>query len=89
MSGLNFTSILWDRDDDPAGNVQHIAAHNLTKEDVEEVLESSVDTDISRSSGRPMAFGETPAGLYILVVYEEVDDSTVYPITAYEVPRKS
>lgn len=29
--------ILWDDDENPDGNVQHIAAHELTKEDVEHV----------------------------------------------------
>ena len=88
MSGLNFTSILWDRDDDPGGNVQHIAKHNLTVEDVEDVFQNPSGTDISRSSGRPVVFGETRTGRYIIVVYDVVDASTVYPITAYDVPRK-
>jgi hypothetical protein len=30
-------------------------------------------------------FGRTPAGDEIAVIYEEVDDSTVYPVTAYPV----
>jgi len=30
--------IIWDLDDDPEGNVQQIAEHGLTKEDVESVL---------------------------------------------------
>jgi hypothetical protein len=88
MSRLNFNSILWDRDDDAGGNVQHIAAHNLTKEEVEHVFENPTGTDTSRSSGRPVVFGETGTGRYIMVVYEVVDASTVYPITAYEVPRR-
>jgi hypothetical protein len=39
----------------------------------------------SRSSGRPVLAGYTPDGHLILVVYEEVDGMTIYPITAYEV----
>ncbi|HMP82164.1 MAG TPA: hypothetical protein PKA41_05585 [Verrucomicrobiota bacterium] len=88
MTGLNFNSILWDRDDDPRGNVEHIAKHGLTKEDVEDVFQNPTGTDISRTSGRPVVFGETSTGRYIIVVYELVDASTVYPITAYDVPRK-
>lgn len=87
MNGSNFNSILWDRDDDPNGNVQHIAQHNLTKEDVEDVFDNPTGSDISRSSGRPVIFGETAKGKYIMVAYEAVDASTVYPVTAYEVPR--
>ena len=88
MSGLNFTSIIWDRDDDPGGNVLHIAEHGLTKEDVEDVFDNPTGMDISRSSGRPVVFGATQSGRYIMVAYDVVDASTVYPVTAYDVPRK-
>lgn len=88
MSGLTFNSILWDRDDDPCGNVQHIAKHNVTQEEVEEVLQNPTDTDVSRSSGKPVVFGDTSAGRHLIVVYEKIDANTVYPITAYDVPRK-
>jgi len=85
---MSFASIIWDLDDDPDGNVQHCAAHGVTKEEVEEVLQNATDADISRSSGRPVVFGDTSTGRHLVVVYEEVDDDTVYPITAYEVPRR-
>lgn len=88
MSRLNFTSIIWDRDDDPRGNVQHIANHKVTKEEVEEVLQNPTDTDTSRSSGRPVVFGDTDSGRHLIVVYEMIDAATVYPITAYDVPRR-
>jgi hypothetical protein len=44
-----------------------------------------VDRDVSRSSGLPIVFGFTPDGKYILVVYEQIDEVTVYPVTAYDV----
>jgi uncharacterized DUF497 family protein len=81
-------AILWDLDDDPDGNVQHCAEHGVTKEEVEEVLQNADDSDISRSSGRPVVFGDTSTGRHLMVVYEEVENDTVYPITAYEVPRR-
>jgi len=87
MSGLNFTTIQWDRDDDPKGNVEHIAQHNLTKEDVEDVFDNPTGMDTSRSSGRPVVFGATRSGRYIMVVYVVVGASTVRPITAFDVPR--
>ena len=31
---MGYTTIIWDSDDDPDGNVQHIAEHDLTKEEV-------------------------------------------------------
>lgn len=54
-------------------------------EDVEDVLFDPVGHDRSRSSGLPIAFGFTSDGRYIAVVYEQIDPSTVYPLTAYEV----
>ena len=74
---------IWDLPDDPEGNVQHIADHGLTPLDVEYVLNHPRRRRISRASGRPMVFGLTPRHEYVAVVFEEIDDSTVYPITAY------
>jgi hypothetical protein len=85
---MQYTSIIWDLDDDPEGNVQHCAEHDVTKEEVEEVLENATDVDISRSSGRPVVFGDTSSGRHLMIVYEEIDADTVYPVTAYEVPRR-
>jgi uncharacterized DUF497 family protein len=77
--------VLWDLDDDEAGNVRHIAEHGLTKREVEEVLKNPECVDTSRSTGRCIAIAEESTGRVILVVFEEVDDSTVYPVTAYEI----
>jgi uncharacterized DUF497 family protein len=85
---MPFDSVIWDLDDDPEGNVHHCAEHGVTKEEVEEVLENATDADVSRSSGRPVVFGDTTTGRHLLVVYEEIDEHTVYPVTAYEVPRR-
>lgn len=78
---------IWDDEDDPDGNVQHIAAHELTIEDVEHVLENPTSGAFSQSSGRPCCFGYTPGGEFIIVVYEEVEEEAIRPITAYEVPE--
>jgi hypothetical protein len=40
----------------------------------------------SHSSGRPCCWAETPAGQYLLCVYEMLDDLTILPVTAFEVP---
>ena len=61
----------------------HIAEHGLTPEDVEDVLFGSHELDASRSSGLPIALGFTAAGEYLCVVFEWVDEDTVYPVTAY------
>jgi uncharacterized DUF497 family protein len=84
---MRWTYIIWD--ETPGGNVEHVEEHDLTTDDVDHVLTNSKTTGVSRSSGRPCVFGHTPDNRYILVVYEEVDDDTVIPITAYEVPIKN
>ena len=38
MFSMPYIEFIWDFDDDPNGNVRHIAEHGLTKEDVEEVV---------------------------------------------------
>jgi uncharacterized DUF497 family protein len=82
---MKFLQVIWDDDDHPEGNVQHIAEHGLTMEDVEYVLENPTKEAISNSTGRPCCFGYTPGGDFIIVVYEQVDPDSIYPITAYEV----
>ena len=85
---MAFDSIIWDLDDDPDGNVHHCAEHGVTKEEAEEIFQNATDKDISRSSGRPVVFGDTSTGRHLLVAYEEIDADTVYPVTAYDVPRR-
>jgi hypothetical protein len=77
--------IIWDLGDDLDGNVAHIEEHGITQDEVAEVLRRPLSDGISRSSGRPIAFGITSSGKPIAVVYEIVDELTVYPVTAYEV----
>jgi uncharacterized DUF497 family protein len=83
--------ILWDLEDEPDGNVQHIAEHGVSMEEVEEVLDdpdNSTEVDKSRPD-RSLTFGETTAGRYLAVVWETAldDPLTIYPVTAYDAPR--
>lgn len=81
---------LWDLDDDPEGNVQHIAEHDVTPEEVEEVLKDPQSrTTRSQSSDRPITFGWTAAGRHLAVVWEpvEYEPLVVYPVTAYDAPE--
>ena len=73
---------IWD--EQPGGNVEHIAAHHLSPEDVECAFELIVGHDISRSSGRPIIYGYTPDDREIVVIYEMIADRTIYVVTAYE-----
>ncbi|MFM9964111.1 MAG: hypothetical protein ACKV2Q_23150 [Planctomycetaceae bacterium] len=82
--------IVWDLEDDPDGNVQHIQEHDVTMDEVEDVLYDPASvTTVSRSSGEPISFGYTSTGRYLAVVWEHVQDDplTMRPITAYEAPE--
>jgi hypothetical protein len=82
-----YTIVDWDDDDDPTGNVWHIAENGLTRREVESVLlRPGARVEFSRSSMRPIIFGETYTGRSIAVVFEELcdDPEIVRPITAYE-----
>ena len=82
---MTWTHIIWDYT--VGGNVEHVEQHDLTTDEVDYVLENYESTGLSGSSGRPCVFGHTSYDRYIAVVYEEVDDDTVIPVTAYEVPE--
>jgi uncharacterized DUF497 family protein len=75
--------VIWNPE--PGGNADHIAEHGLTPEDVEAIIRDPLEKKYSRSSGRPMATGYTQDGRLIVVVYEEIDELTVYPVTAFEI----
>jgi hypothetical protein len=78
--------VIWD--DDPGGNVEHIALNGLTPDEVDSVLlDPTIPIRASRSTGRPCKFGWTNTGKHIFVVWnvENDDPHVIYPVTAYEV----
>ena len=82
--------VIWDLEEEPQGNIQHIAENDVTPEEVEEVLNDRHSRTVhSASSGRPITFGWTAAGRYLAVVWELADEEplTVYPVTAYPAPE--
>jgi uncharacterized DUF497 family protein len=85
---IDFDIIAWDDEDDPRGNVQHIAAHDVTIEEVEHVLHDPANRPaVSRTSGRPAVFGTTATGREVVVVYEVLSTRPVRvirPVTAYQ-----
>jgi hypothetical protein len=81
--------VIWDLEDDPDGNVAHIAGHGITQDEVEEVVGNPANPTVpSDSSGRPITFGWTEGGRYLGVVWEHVSDDprTIKPVTAFEAP---
>lgn len=82
--------LVWDLEDDPDGNLQHIAEHGVSAAELEEVIYNSLsNTTASKSSGHRITFGYTDEGRYLAVVWEHVldDPLTIYPVTAYDAPE--
>ncbi len=84
---MDFLRIFWDDPDDPDGNIQHIAEHGLDIEDVEEVLAAPTSEGRSTFSGLPAVWGYTLEGIYIIVVFQQVDEDMIRVVTAYPVPE--
>ncbi len=82
---MDYSTIIWDMDDDPDGNVHHIAEHDLTKEEVEDALAEPEGRSTSRNSGLPIIFGTTSTGRFIAVVFQEIDHETIKPVTAFDI----
>jgi hypothetical protein len=86
---MNFDYVEWDDDNDPLGNVVHIAGHGLAPEEVEEVLGGPGPETVSRAEPhRSAKMGWTSSGKYIFVPYERSEEAgivVIYPVTAYEI----
>lgn len=79
---MSWQHFIWTGED-----IEHLAEHDVTPQDFEHVVKYPDEYAVSHSSGLPCAFGYTPDGRYIIAVFEEIDDETVHPVTAYEVPE--
>jgi hypothetical protein len=66
--------------------IDHLAEHGVTPDDFESIVNFPALRGASRSSNRPCCWGETSDGRFLICVYEMLDDLTVLPVTAYEVP---
>lgn len=68
--------------------IAHLAEHDVTPEDFEFVLDNPTKKGKSESSGRPCVWGYTEHGRHLIAVYQRLDDLTILPVTAYEVPEE-
>ena len=83
---------IWHDEDDQQGNLWHIiGTGEVTKEEVEEVLEDHEgEVELSKESGNPIVFGWTSTGKHIAMVFFFEDDPdlvSVRPKTAFPVPE--
>ena len=65
--------------------VDHLDQHGVTIDEFEAIVQRPDRNGYSRSSGRPFAIGQTEDGRTLLCVYEFVDETTIEPITAFEI----
>jgi len=83
MSLSRFDQIIWDET-----NVDHIAEHGVTPDEVADVLRNRRNPTYRRKSdGRFETFGWTTTCQHILVIWEEINDGPrmVFPVTAHPV----
>jgi hypothetical protein len=67
--------------------VEKLLEREISTEDIEGIMSAPAGQDLSRSTGLPVAFGHLADGRFVIVVYRWLDQFTVQPITAYEVPE--
>jgi uncharacterized DUF497 family protein len=65
-------------------NEAYLSQHDVTSVEFESVVCDPDFVDSSYSSGRKIAFGEVD-GRFLACVYEQIDETTVLPVTAYEI----
>ena len=65
---MKIEGVIWDGDDDPDGNVAHIAEHDITVDEVEDVLyDPRNTTGPSNHAGRMLTSGWTETDRFICV----------------------
>ena len=74
---------------DPATGEPHIAGHDVTEEEVEDVLVKPLE-DRPGSEGSRVALGQTEAGRYLKVIYvPDPEPDSVFVITACDLGPKA
>lgn len=70
------------------GNIDHIARHNVTKEEVEEVCHGNYVIG-EANHGRLMIIGSTQRGRALAVILDREEEEQIwYPVTARSADRK-
>lgn len=65
--------------------VEHLAEHDVTPDEFEEIVSNPESEEVSRTTGNPVAFGSTSEGRWLCCVFKRLDLDTIEPVTAYEV----
>lgn len=80
---LNIEGFDWDNPEDSDGNVAHIARHEIIPEEVGEVFEEDLIVRRGRKGYR-LAYGQTCAGRYLLVVFILKPGNILRVVTAHD-----
>ena len=65
--------------------IDHLAQHGVTPDEFEAILADPEDELLSHSSGLPAVIGAAADGRRLFCVYEELDETYILPVTAYEI----
>ena len=68
--------------------IAHLAEHDVSTEEFEEVVTNSEYEDVNRSTGNPVAFGSTSAGRRLCCVFKRFEEDLIEPVTAYDVGER-
>ncbi len=83
MNVINIRRLIWD-----AWNIAHIARHNVTPEEVEQVCHTDPVVQ-KEKKGRLLVFGPTDSGKILAVILDKEQEKDVYyPVTAYKASKK-
>lgn len=75
---MNIGDLVWNDE-----NIEHIARHNVTPEEVEDVC-YGLHLSEKTSGGRYILSGQSSAGRYLNVVIQRIGSGLFRPITAFE-----
>jgi hypothetical protein len=74
---------------DSETDLPHIYRHEVTEQEVEEVLKRPIEDRIGREGAR-VAVGKTSSGRYLRVIYiPDLERDSLFVITAYELGPKA
>ena len=79
---VELEKLQWDE-----GNVNHIARHDVTKKEVEEVFMGFFQT-FEGKKGRLGIIGRTRDGRFLTVILDPIGGGQYYPVTAHPSSRK-
>jgi len=79
---INVHRLVWD-----SWNIAHIAKHNVTQEQVEQVCH--IDPVVQKGkNNRLLVFGPTKEDKILVVILDKEKEGVYYPITAYKASSK-